>query len=70
MTKHTPIEWEAKMKELEMQGLLSPKAAELAAGMLEDLRALESQNGNLRRAALKASRQDRMSTKLKEALYE
>lgn len=70
MTKHTVTEWDAKIKELEMQGLFTKEAAELAAGMLEDLRSLESQNGNLRRAALKASRQDRMSTKLKEALYE
>lgn len=66
----TAAELAAQAKKLEEQGLLGGEAAEFVARLLAEMDTLRRQNGNLRRAALKSSKQDRMSTKLKEALYE
>lgn len=59
-----------RYQELLTQGKLTEEAAAWILTLIQELDALEEQNYKLRKAAIRASRQDVMSTKLKEALYE
>ncbi|WP_106768071.1 hypothetical protein [Paenibacillus faecalis] len=57
-------------KRLEEKGQLSSEAALLVKQLLEELESVNRQNLNLRKAALKQSKQARMSSKLRDALME
>ncbi|MFB4322209.1 MULTISPECIES: hypothetical protein [Paenibacillus] len=63
--------WKERIQEAESKGGLSPDALSLIHAMYEEIEALTRQNVNLRRTALKAaSKETRMSSKLKDALME
>ncbi|NMO96897.1 hypothetical protein [Paenibacillus lemnae] len=69
MSEHES-EWKQRIAELEQDQKLTPEAREIMQHLLNEVERLTLQNKNLRRAALKSTKQDRMSTKLKDALYE
>lgn len=56
--------------ELARLGLLSSEAEELVNDMLEQLEKLEQRNTVLRRSLRSSSKTPRMSSRLKDALYE
>ncbi|MDP4096722.1 hypothetical protein OIN60_08050 [Paenibacillus sp. P96] len=56
--------------EMERLGLLSPEAEALLNDMMDELERLEKQNDSLRRSLRSSSKTPRMSSKLKDALYE
>lgn len=63
--------WKERIQEVESKGGLTPDALTLIHAMYEEIEALTRQNVNLRRNALKAaSKETRMSSKLKDALME
>lgn len=63
--------WKERIQEAESNGGLPPDALTLIHAMYEEIEALTRQNVNLRRTALKAaSKETRMSSKLKDALME
>ncbi|ACX64403.1 hypothetical protein MHI43_10735 [Paenibacillus sp. FSL H8-0457] len=63
--------WKERIQEAESKGGLPPDALTLIHAMYEEIEALTRQNVNLRRTALKAaSKENRMSSKLKDALME
>ncbi|WP_054957194.1 hypothetical protein [Paenibacillus dakarensis] len=67
----TVLQLANEAKKLKEEEQLSPEATKLIDQLLEELETLARQNVNLRKAALKAtSKQSRMSSKLKDALYE
>ncbi|QCT02483.1 hypothetical protein E6C60_1768 [Paenibacillus algicola] len=70
MNKETNESRLGRYQELLTQGKLTEEAAAWILTLIQELDALEEQNYKLRKAALRASRQDVMSTRLKEALYE
>ncbi|ANY71898.1 hypothetical protein BBD41_04470 [Paenibacillus ihbetae] len=60
-----------RIQQLTADGKCSPEAAALIDDMVVELEAAYKQNLNLRKTALKAvSKQDRMSSRLKDALME
>ncbi|CAM3312892.1 MULTISPECIES: hypothetical protein [Paenibacillus] len=63
--------FKARIQQLTADGKCSPEAAKLIDEMYAELETAYKQNLNLRKTALKAvSKQERMSSKLKDALME
>lgn len=63
-------DYTARIEELQQNGQLSPQAGELIAQMAAKIQELEQRNERLRKAVRAQSGTPRMSSKLKDALYE
>lgn len=63
-------DYTARIEELRQNGHLSPQAGELIAQMAAKIQELEQRNERLRKAVRAQSGTPRMSSKLKDALYE
>lgn len=63
-------DYTARIEELRQLGQLSPQAEELIAQMGVRIQELEQRNERLRKAVRAQSGTPRMSSKLKDALYE
>lgn len=63
-------DYTTRIEELRQNGQLSPQAGELIAQMAAKIQELEQRNERLRKAVRAQSGTPRMSSKLKDALYE
>lgn len=64
-------EWQMKFQQLQQQGSLNSEAEQLISELLAGFSEVQAQNQRLRKQILQKTTGDsRMSTKLREALYE